>query len=66
MLGSFGLTTLTSVCILTLLPSLAPLHLMLTDTPWPHGSDATLANLGESGSIVRGLRTVCCLAALTS
>ena len=34
------------LCILTLLPSLAPLHLMLADTPWPHGSDATLANVG--------------------
>src|SRR5580700_8469752 len=33
------------LCILTLLPSLAPLHLMLADTPWPHGSDATLANV---------------------
>jgi hypothetical protein len=31
------------LCILTLLPSLAPLHLMLADTSWPHGSDATLA-----------------------
>src|SRR6266404_2745933 len=30
------------LCILTLLPSLAPLHLMLADTPWPHGSDALL------------------------
>jgi hypothetical protein len=34
------------LCILTLLPSLAPLHLMLADTPWPHGFDATLANVG--------------------
>jgi hypothetical protein len=34
------------LCILTLLPSLAPLHLMLADTPWPHGSGATLANVG--------------------
>ena len=25
------------LCILTLLPSLAPLHLMLVDAPWPHG-----------------------------
>src|SRR6202795_4321468 len=32
------------LCILTVLPSLAPLHLMLADTPWPHGSGATLAN----------------------
>src|ERR1700756_2015038 len=34
------------LCILTLLPSLATLHLMLADTPWPHGSDATLTNVG--------------------
>src|SRR6266446_4481547 len=34
------------LCILTLLPSLAPLHLMLADTPWPHGFGATLANVG--------------------
>ena len=34
------------LCFLTLLSSLAPLHLMLVDTPWPHGSDATLANVG--------------------
>ena len=34
------------LCILTLLPSLAPLHLMLADTPWPHGSGATLASVG--------------------
>ena len=34
------------LCILTLLPSLAPLHLMLADTPWPRGSDATLASVG--------------------
>lgn len=32
--------------ILTLLPSLAPLHLMLADTPWPHGFGANLANVG--------------------
>src|SRR5215467_4178656 len=32
--------------ILTLLPSLAPLHLMLADTPWPHGFGVTLANVG--------------------
>jgi len=32
------------LCILTLLPSLAPLHLMLADTPWPHGFGATLTN----------------------
>jgi len=34
------------LCILTLLPSLAPLHLMLADTPWPCGFGATLANVG--------------------
>jgi hypothetical protein len=34
------------LCILTLLPSLAPLHLMLADAPWPHGFGATLANVG--------------------
>ena len=32
--------------ILTLLPSLAPLHLMLADTPLPRGFGATLANVG--------------------
>src|SRR5205807_10287676 len=34
------------LCILTLLPSLAPLHLVLADTPWPHGFGATLTNVG--------------------
>ncbi len=34
------------LCILTLLSSLAPLHLMLADTSPPRGSDATLANVG--------------------
>src|ERR1700676_5071247 len=34
------------LCILTVLSSLAPLHLMLADTPWPHGFGATLTNLG--------------------
>jgi len=34
------------LCILTMLPSLASLHLMLADTPWPHGFGATLANVG--------------------
>ena len=34
------------LCILTLLPSLAPLHLMLADTSLPRGSDATLASVG--------------------
>jgi len=34
------------LCILTLLSSLAPFHLMLADTSSPRGSDATLANVG--------------------
>ena len=34
------------LCILTLLSSLGPLHLVLADAPWPHGSDATLAGMG--------------------
>ena len=34
------------LCILTVLSSLAPLHLMLADTPWPHGFGATLTNVG--------------------
>src|SRR6202035_2788907 len=34
------------LCILTILSSLAPLHLILADTPWPHGSGAILANVG--------------------
>ena len=34
------------LCILTLLSSLAPLHLMLADTPWPRGFGATLTNVG--------------------
>jgi hypothetical protein len=34
------------LCILTVLSSLAPLHLMLADTPWPHGFGAILANVG--------------------
>src|SRR5438132_12632967 len=34
------------LCILALLQSLAPLHLMLADTPWPRGFGATLANVG--------------------
>ena len=33
-------------CILTLLPSLAPLRLMLADTPLPRGFGATLASVG--------------------
>jgi hypothetical protein len=32
--------------ILTLLPSLGPLHLMLADALSPHGSNATLASVG--------------------
>jgi hypothetical protein len=34
------------LCILTLLPSLGPLHLMLADALSPHGSNATLASVG--------------------
>ena len=34
------------LCILTMLPSLAPLHLMLADTSSPRGSDATLTSVG--------------------
>ena len=34
------------LCILTLLSSLGLLHLMLADTPWPHGFGATLASVG--------------------
>ena len=34
------------LCILTLLSSLGPLHLMLADTPWPHGFGATLVSVG--------------------
>jgi hypothetical protein len=34
------------LCILTLLPSLGPLHLMLADTPWPQGFGAILADVG--------------------
>jgi hypothetical protein len=34
------------LCILTLPPSLAPLRLMLADTPSPRGSGATLASVG--------------------
>jgi hypothetical protein len=37
-------------CILTVLRSLVPLHLMLADTPWPHGFGATLTNVGGSAS----------------
>ena len=34
------------LCILTLLSSLGPLHLVLADTPSPRGSDAILAGMG--------------------
>jgi len=34
------------LCILTMLSSLGPLHLMLADTPWPHGFGAILADVG--------------------
>jgi|GraSoiStandDraft_16_1057320.scaffolds.fasta_scaffold175930_6 hypothetical protein len=34
------------LCILILLPSLDPLHLMLADTPWPRDFGATLTNVG--------------------
>ena len=34
------------LCILTLLSSLGPLHLVLADAPSPRGSDATLAGMG--------------------
>jgi hypothetical protein len=33
-------------CILTLLSSLAPLHIVLVDTPSPRDSDVTLAGMG--------------------
>ena len=45
------------LCILALLPSLAPLHLMLADTPWPRGFGATLASVG---TLSKGSRTVRC------
>src|SRR6266566_8820220 len=47
--------------ILTLRPSLGPLHLMLADTPWPRGFGATLASVG---TFSKGSRTVRCLPAL--
>lgn len=50
------------LCVLTLPPSLAPLRLMLADTPLPRGSGAALASVGY---IVQGLRTVRCLPAPT-
>src|ERR1035437_9396876 len=49
------------LCILTLLPSLAPLHLMLADTSLPRGFGAALASVG---TLSKGSRTVRCLAAL--
>ena len=49
------------LCILTLLPSLAPLHLMLADTPWPHGFGAALASVD---TFSKGSRTVRYLPAL--
>jgi len=47
--------------ILTLRPSLGPLHLMLADTPWPRGFGAALASVG---TLSKGSRTVRCLPAL--
>jgi hypothetical protein len=47
MLGSFPVDdAYERLCILTLLPSLGPLHLMLADALSPHGSHATLASVG--------------------
>ena len=47
MLGSFpAYDAYEHLCILTLLPSLVPLHLMLADALSPHGSNATLASVG--------------------
>src|SRR5882762_2045842 len=45
------------LCILTLLQSLAPLHLMLADTPWPHVSDAILADVGPNAEGIEGIYT---------
>ncbi len=47
--------------ILTLRPSLGPLHLMLADTPWPRGFGAALASVDTFSD---GSRTVRCLPAL--
>jgi len=48
------MTTLNeSLCVLTLLSTLAPLHLMLADAPSPRGSDA---NLSIVGSLSEGFR----------
>src|SRR6266849_10852938 len=49
------------LCILTIRPSLGPLHLMLADTPWPRGFGATLASVG---TFSKGSRTVRYLPAL--
>ena len=47
--------------ILTIRPSLGPLHLMLADTPWPRGFGAALASVD---TFSKGSRTVRCLPAL--
>ncbi len=47
--------------ILTLRPSLGPLHLMLADTPLPRSFGAALASVG---TFSKGSRTVRCLPAL--
>jgi hypothetical protein len=49
------------LCILIVLSSLAPLRLMLADTPWPRGFCTTLASVG---TLSKGSRTVRCLPAL--
>ena len=49
------------LCILTVLSSLAPLHLMLADTSLPRGFGAALASVG---TLSKGSRTVRCLPAL--
>jgi hypothetical protein len=49
--------------ILTLRPSLGPLHLLLADTPWPRGFGAALASVG---TVSKGSRTVRFLPALPS
>src|SRR5438309_1554075 len=47
------------LCILTLLSSLGPLHLMLADASLPRGSDATLASVGTlSQRLEREARTI--------
>ena len=47
--------------ILTVRSSLGPLHLMLADTPLPHGFGAALASVD---TFSKGSRTVRCLPAL--